>query len=246
MNISNIRIVLVNTTHPGNIGAVARAMKTMGLTKLVLVNPKLFPHPEADAMSSRAEDILQQARVVPTLRAAINDCHLVVGASARLRALEIETLDPNQIAPIVLETAHQQGVAIVFGREATGLTNEELDLCHQLLHIPSDPHFSSLNLAQAVQIVCYELRMAYLRTSETRLEHALSDPEQATIEETEGFFNHLEKTLWDIHFIRPSNPKEVMRKLRRLYGRTRLKKEEINILRGVLTATKQFGEQNEK
>jgi len=250
MNINNIRIVLVNTTHPGNIGAVARAMKTMGLANLTLVNPKLFPHPEADAMSSRAEDILQQAKVVATLHEAINDCCLVVGVSARLRSLEMQRFDPKQIALPILQATQQTNVALVFGREATGLTNEELDLCHQLLHIPSEATFSSLNLAQAVQIVCYELRMASLAANNASLNNAAEnnamDQEYATIEEAEGFFQHLEKTLWDIAFIRPSNPKEVMRKLRRLYGRTRLKKEEINILRGILTATKNYGERSER
>lgn len=234
MNTSNLKIILVNTTHPGNIGSVARAMKTMGLSQLTLVNPKHFPHPEAEAMSAKADDILQHAKVVATLDEAIQDCILIVGASARLRSLPLDTFTPHSIAPRLVQMATQQSVAIVFGREATGLTNDELDKCHCLIHIPSDPNFSSLNLAQAVQIVCYELRMASAFIAEGISE---KEDDYATQEECEGFFRHLEETLWKIEFIRPSNPREVMRKLRRLYGRVRLKKEEINILRGILTAT---------
>jgi TrmH family RNA methyltransferase len=230
----NIRIILVQTSHPGNIGAVARAMKTMGLSQLTLVKPRFFPHPDATAMASRAEDILEQAQVVDSLAEAISDSQFVVGASVRPRSLEIATRTPYEMAPIVLDAASNATVSIVFGRESTGLTNDELDLCHQLITIPSDENYGSLNLSQAVQVICYELRMNWLTQKAEKKEIDLEN--LATAQETAGFFDHLEKTLWEIEFIRPHNPKEVMRKLRRLFGRTNLKKEEINILRGILTA----------
>lgn len=240
MNTKNIQIVLVETSHPGNIGAAARAMKTMGLTELALVNPRFFPDPEAEAMASGAQDILASAKLFPSLSDAIGGSHWVVGASARLRGLPIPTDTPRGLAPRVIGYAQVGEISLVFGRESHGLYNEELDLCHELLHIPSDSQYGSLNLAQAVQIVCYELRVFGL--SEVRLHQK---PEAmmallATVQEREGFFEHLEKTLWDIQFIRKHNPREVMRKLRRLFDRTTLKKEEINILRGILTAVKNY------
>ena len=227
-----IRIVLVGTTHPGNIGAVARAMKNMGIHDLALVGPRFFPHEEATARASGAEDILDNARVVDTLDEAIADCHFVAGASARSRAIEWPTLEPRACAERLVRERGKGPVAVVMGPEKSGLSNEHLDRCHALLTIPTDPSFSSLNLAMAVQVICYELRLALREVSEP------PPPEipPATAEEMEYFYAHLEAVLTDSGFLDPENPRTLMRRLRRLYIRAEPDQNEINILRGILTA----------
>ena len=229
----SIRIVLVGTTHPGNIGASARAMKNMGVTDLALANPRYFPHEEATARASGAADVLERATVVESLSEAIADCVYVVGTSARARAIDWPSMEPRACAAKLRAEAQRGPVAVVFGPEKSGLSNADLDLCDTLLTIPTDPDFSSLNLAMAVQVVTYELRAAQ--------EPAIDPEEQsgtplATSGDTERFYEHLERVLTDIGFLDPDNPRHLMRRLRRLFIRARLDQNEINILRGILTA----------
>jgi TrmH family RNA methyltransferase len=232
----SIRIVLVGTTHPGNIGAVARAMKNMGISELALVNPKYFPHDEATARASGAADILERAMVVDTLAEALTDCVYVAGASARSRTINWPCMGPRDCAERMIQESGHGKVAAVFGPEKTGLHNDDLDLCHTLLTIPTDPGFSSLNLAMAVQVLTYELRVASMLD-----EGPVFDVEAppATSEEMEHFYEHLEKTLTDVEFLDPDNPRHLMRRMRRLFIRARPDKNEVNILRGVLTAVDQ-------
>ncbi|MDJ0793733.1 MAG: tRNA (cytosine(32)/uridine(32)-2'-O)-methyltransferase TrmJ [Woeseiaceae bacterium] len=228
-----IRIVLVGTTHPGNIGAVARAMKNMGLGDLYLVNPKVFPHEDATARASGASDILERARVVDTLDKALVDCVYVAGASARSRTINWPCMGPRDCAERMIQESEHGDVACVFGPEKTGLHNDDLDLCHTLLTIPTDPGFSSLNLAMAVQVFTYEVRVASM-LGEGPVFDVEAPP--ATSDEMEHFYEHLENVLRDIRFLDPDNPRHLMRRMRRLFIRARPDKNEVNILRGILTA----------
>lgn len=232
MNLASVRVVLVATTHPGNIGSTARAMKTMGLTRLYLVNPNLNPYRKAHELAAGAFDILQSAIHCTTLAEALQGCHLICGTSARPRDLALPGLIPSTCANLIAEQPDDTEIALVFGREHAGLTNEELLLCHYHLHIPSNPDFSSLNLAQAVQIIAYELRMRYLDP----VPHVeTSQNTHATSTDMELFYTHLEKTLIEIDFLKPSNPRKLLQRLRRLFNRARLETTEVNILRGILT-----------
>jgi TrmH family RNA methyltransferase len=242
--LQNIRVVLVNTSHPGNIGGAARAMKNMGLTRLVLVQPRDFPSVEAVARAAGAVDILDNALIVNSLEEALDGCGLVLGTSARNRHIPWPLLDPRECATACLEQIEQAGeVALVFGREDSGLSNDELQRCHFHVHIPSDPGFSSLNLAAAVQVLAYEVRMAWLAaqgrpTKMAKLEtHAEQSSLPVTADELERFFVHMESTLVQIGFHDPENPRHLMPRLRRLYGRSNISKLEMNILRGILTET---------
>lgn len=229
----NVRIILVGTTHPGNIGATARAMKNMGLTDLVLVNPKIFPHEDATARASGAEDILETIRVVSSLDDALRDCSYVAGTSARARSIGWPSMTPRECAQrLIAESAHGM-TAVVFGPEKSGLTNDDVDRCNTLLTIPTEPGFSSLNLAMAVQVVTYELRVAGM-TQEEPPEAAESPP--ATSEERENFYAHLEQVLTTSGFLDPDNPRLLMRRLRRLFAKAELDQNEVNILRGMLAA----------
>lgn len=239
--LQNIRVVLVNTSHPGNIGGAARAMKNMGLSRLVLVDPLDFPSPEADARASGADDVLAGTQVVATLEEALVGCNLVLGTSARDRRLPWPLVDPRECGTKVIEEAAQgMEIALVFGREHAGLTNEELQRCHFHVHIPSNPDFSSLNLAAAVQVLAYEVRMAWLavegQAPKVQKPEA-STEELATMDEMERFYEHLEKTLVEIGFLDPQKPKHLMPRLRRLYGRSSVNRSEMSILRGILTET---------
>ncbi len=241
MNFANIRIVLVNTTHPGNIGAVARAMKNMGLSRLYLVEPSAFPHEEAEWRAVSAADLLESAVVTATLDEAIADCQFVVGTSARGRRIPWPVLDPRACAAQIGERAGQgEEVAIIFGREDRGLTNEELQLCNLHLHIPTNEEYSSLNLAMAVQVVAYELRMYEAGPALPAEADAEWDAPFATRENMERFYQHLEETLVGIEFLDPAAPRQLMSRLRRLYGRVRLDEMELNILRGILTETQKW------
>ncbi len=234
MKLANIRIVMIETTHPGNIGACARAMKNMGLSQLYLVKPRLFPHDEASARASGADDILRAVTLCDSLGEALNGCRVVVGASARRRAIAWPELNPRECAEMVAPYSEQGEVAIVFGRESSGLTNEELDSCSHLVHIPCNPDFASLNVAAAIQVVAYELRMsANVSTSELIELEEMDLP--ATSEELEGLYEHMEQALIEIDFLDPEKPRKLMRRLRRLYNRASLEKREVNILRGILT-----------
>ncbi len=231
----NIRVVLINTSHPGNIGATARAMKTMCLQNLVLVEPKLFPHADASARASGADDILARATVCRTLGEAIDDCGLVLGASARLRRLEWPMLDPRECARVVLEHTANNKVAIIFGREHSGLTNEELSRCHYLVNIASNREYGSLNLAAAVQIISYELLYLFQQAAEPVRQEKPNEI-LADGNEMQGFYQHLQQTLLDIEFLEAENPRKMMNRLHRLFNRAQPNKIEINILRGILTA----------
>ncbi|WP_207061439.1 tRNA (cytosine(32)/uridine(32)-2'-O)-methyltransferase TrmJ [Motiliproteus sp. SC1-56] len=239
-----VRIVLVNTSHPGNIGGVARAMKNMGFSRLVLVDPKAFPDEKATARASGATEILERAQVVPTLDEALEGCNYVVGASARGRHIPWPVLDPRELASEWLSGREQLEVALVFGREDRGLTNEELHRCHKHVHIPADPEFSSLNLAAAVQVLCYELRMAVLGQEKGAAPDnrwgTEWDIELASAEELQRLFEHLERTLVAIDFLDPDNPRQLMTRLRRLYLRSHPDRVETNILRGILSATEKL------
>ena len=236
-----VKIVLVNPSHPGNIGATARAMKNMGLTELCLVDPVVFPSPEADARASGADDILANAKVVSTLGEALADCEQVFGTSARSRTLPWPLLNPRECAQQAL-TKSKAKQAFVFGRERTGLTNEELALCHFHIHIPTNPDFSSLNLAAAVQVMCYELRISYLQAADVPVEPtvktAVKDAEDqpATHAETQGLVDHLLETMTQVQFLSPAHPRKLMQRMHRLFMRANLKQTEVNILRGFLSA----------
>lgn len=234
MNFRNIRIVLVETTHPGNIGAAARAMKTMGLERLTLVKPSRFPHAEATARAVGGDDILAGTQVVENLPSALLDCGLVIGTSARRRHLSGPSLNPRQCAALTADYSEHCKVALVFGRERNGLTNAELDCCHSLVHIPTNPEYSSLNLAAAVQVLCYEMRMA--ATPSDSVVAPKGDSLPAPAQEMELFYDHLERVLVEIDFLDPVNPRRIMRRLRRMFGRALPDQNEINILRGILSA----------
>lgn len=232
MKFDTIRIVLVATSHPGNIGSAARAMKTMGLERLYLVSPRSFPDRWANELAAGADDILQHAVVTETLAEALSGCQLVVGTSARPRDIDLVGLTPAANALRVSQEPEGTEVAIVFGREHAGLTNDELLLCHYHLNIPSNPDFSSLNLAQAVQIVCYELRMCLLSPS---INMKPSRDRLATVDEVEKFYDHLRQIMIDIDFLKPSNPKKLLHRIRRMFHRTQLESMEVSILRGILS-----------
>lgn len=228
----NVRIVLVGTTHPGNIGATARAMKNMGISDLRLVDPRYFPHEDATARASGAEDVLAAANVVSELAEAIADCSYVAGASARSRSIDWPSLSPRECASHLLDQPADSNVAVVFGPENSGLKNADLDRCNALLKIPTDPSFSSLNIAMAVQVICYELCLA-------RIDPPKSAPPEsppATAVEMEHFYQHLEDVLIASDFLDPGKPRLLMRRLRRLFTKADPDKNEINILRGILTA----------
>lgn len=230
---SNIRIVLVNPSHPGNIGAVARAMKTMGLGQLYLVAPKRFPDKQAVIMASHADDLLENAVVVENLSEAIGDCGAVFGTSNRVREISWKIFDPNQAANQIVTQAKSTPVAILFGREDSGLTNEELQQCHYQIIIPTNPEYSSLNIAAAVQVICYEIRMASLGVD--KLIHEMTD-EYASHKELENFYVHLDKVLWQIDFLKSTRSSHIMNRMRRLINRAQPEKKEVKILRGILTA----------
>ena len=228
-------MVLSHTTHPGNIGAAARAMKTMGLRDLHLINPRHFPDAQADAMAAGADDVLRDAVVCGSMDEALQGVVFTVAMTARLRDISLEVKTPREAMPQVLQEAASHPVALLFGTEMSGLTNEEMGKAQLLVNIPANPDFSSLNLAAAVQVMAYELGVA----SQT---HVLAAPEvqPASHEQVEGYFSHLEKTLHEIGFFTTQNPARMMQRLRRLYARARLEPDEINILRGILSVTTEY------
>ena len=232
--LENIRFVLVETTHTGNLGATARAMKTMGLSRLHLVKPKSPPDAEALARASGADDLLANASLHDRLVDALAGCKLVIGSSARLRSVEWPLLEPPDCARHLLAAARMGEVALVLGRERSGLSNEELALCHFLVHIPTNPEFSSLNLAAAAQVFAYEIRQALRAGLGETLPR--EDRDLAPAEALEGFHDHLTRTLVEIGFADPEQSGKLGRRLRRLFLRARLDWTEINILRGILSA----------
>jgi len=230
--LENIRIILVSTSHTGNIGSTARAMKTMGLSSLYLVNPVHEPDGQASALAAGAGDVLANAKIVSTLEEAVSDCGLVVGTSARSRTHSWPMLGPRECGEKLIQEVTNYPVALVFGRENSGLSNEELQQCHFHMCIPANPEYSSLNLAAAVQTLCYEIRMAYLN------QDALPSVEEEypLNSDLERFYAHLESTLLKTNFIIKNHPGMVMTKLRRLFNRARPEAQELNILRGILAS----------
>jgi TrmH family RNA methyltransferase len=242
--LSNIRIVLVGTTHAGNIGAAARAMKVMGLERLVLVAPRAnFPSGEATARASHADDILADARIVDTFMEAIADCPLVLGTSGKLWSLPQPAVDPRAAAARAVTEAGQHRVALVFGREKTGLHIDEIKHCHRLVSIPTSEAYGSLNLAQAVQILAYEIHLAAIGGGPG--ETPPSDWRPVEPERLEVFFKRLEDALLAIRFLNPRQPRRLMRRLRRLYLRARPDENELNILNGIVSQTLEIARERE-
>jgi len=239
ISLKNVRIVLVNTSDCRNIGSAARAMKTMGLSQLVLVDPVEMPNGQAQALAAGATDVLANAQVVSTMQEAVKDCGLVIGTSARSRTLPWPMLDPRECGQKLVSEMNNFPVALVFGRESSGLTNEELQLCHFHVQIPANPEYSSLNLAMAVQTLSYEIRMNALAAQKYAtgdISNSNSEDEYPVVEETERMYQHFEEALKGTGFITPSHPGLVMTKLRRLLNRARPDVKEVRMLRGILSS----------
>ncbi|MCO8057902.1 RNA methyltransferase [Acinetobacter towneri] len=247
-HLSHVRIVMVNTTLPANIGSALRAMKTMGLCKLVLVDPKTYPHPDIDALAAGATDLIEQIEVVEQLKDAIADCHLVFGTSARSRTIPWPLLDARPAAEKSLNAVaqHGQNVAIIFGREDRGLTNEELALANYHVTIPVNEEYGVLNVAQAIQVICYEMRMAAIdivgKIADPAATMQVTDSEAmqwdeplVNHEQMQQFYPHLEKMLAEIEFMDPKNPRLLPLRLRRLFGRIQLDRMEYHLLRGIFS-----------
>ncbi|MNZ03146.1 tRNA (cytidine/uridine-2'-O-)-methyltransferase TrmJ [compost metagenome] len=247
-HLSHVRIVMVNTTLPANIGSALRAMKTMGLSKLVLVAPKTYPHPNIDALAAGATDLIEQIEIVETLADAIKDCHLVFGTSARSRTIPWPLLNARPAAEKSISAVvnDQQDVAVVFGREDRGLTNEELAMANYHVTIPVNTDYGVLNVAQAIQVICYEMRMATLAAVESGEDEAATmpvtdtesmqwDEPLVTHEQMEQFYPHIEKMLAEIEFLDPKNPRLLPLRLRRLFGRIQLDRMEYHLLRGIFS-----------
>lgn len=239
---NNIRIVLVNTSLPANIGSAARALKTMGLRQLVLVDPKVFPSSEATALASGASDVLATAKVVATLEEAIADCPLVIGASARSRTIPWPMLNAREAGELSCIESKKHPVALVFGREDRGLTNEELHQCHYHVHIPSDAEYGVLNVAAAVQVIAYEVRMAHLGQKEVFAKNIMPfssysswDEEVVPASDMEQFFSHFEAALIESGFLDPNNPRQMPARVRRMFSRLRLDRLEYNLWRGIFS-----------
>jgi len=230
--LDNVRVVLSHPSHPGNIGAAARAMKTMGLESLYLVNPRSFPDKEAETRAAGAWDVLNNTRVCASLDEALNGTILAAAVTTRRRDLSHDIFDSHQGARKLLDQAEQLPVALVFGTEMSGLTTMEVSRCQIVVHIPANPAYSSLNLASAVQVMTYELRMALPRVE--HLPQSLGT--LAGFAEIELFYCHLEQAMINCGFLDPKNPKRLMQRIRRLFSRARLEKEEVNILRGILNS----------
>jgi len=232
--LDNIRFILVGTTHPGNIGAAARAMKTMGLTNLHLVSPKIYPSAEATARASGADDVLAKSTVHNSLDDALIGCQQVYGMSARLRHLPVPVVNPREAVTQIQQAEDEAEIAIIFGREHSGLTNEELDRCQHLVNIPANPDYSSLNLAAAVQVLAYELKMSFDPNIEVGLVGEAREAIKA--DDLEHLYIHFEQSLISIGFLDPMQPKKLMRRLRRLFNRADLDRNELQILHGILRA----------
>lgn len=239
--LDNIKMVLVNTTHPGNIGAAARALKNMGLSRIVLVDPKEYPSDQAVWRAANALDVLDKVEVVATLDEAIADCGLVIGTSARGRRIPWPLLTPRECGDKCVAEAKEHPIAIVFGREDRGLTNEELHKCHFHVHIPANPEYSALNIAAALQVIAYEIRMSFLQEEAGGPVHFDEwDMPPAKQKDMELYYDHLQETLEKLTFLEPGNPRQTLTRLRRLYGRIRMDEMELSILRGMLTSVQNY------
>ncbi|OCG09164.1 tRNA (cytosine(32)/uridine(32)-2'-O)-methyltransferase TrmJ [Gilliamella sp. wkB178] len=235
--LDNIKIVLVETSHTGNMGSAARAMKTMGLTNLCLVNPIIKPDSQSISLAAGASDIIKNAQIFSSLNQAIADCNLVIGTSARSRSLQWPNLTPKECADKIIQQTVNSKVALVFGRERVGLTNDELQKCDYHVSIPANPDYSSLNLAMSVQVLCYEIRMSMLNTQDlTSQPIEVADIDFPSNADIERFYQHLQQTLLDTGFINANHPGQIMGRLRRLFTRAHIEQQELNILRGILTS----------
>lgn len=234
MKLENISIVMVGTTHPGNIGAAARAMNNMCISKLVMVSPQCPVGEVAYARASGAHSILDHSHTLDTLEEAIQDCQLVIGSTARSRSLSWPELSPSEMAEKIGSLDNESEVAIVFGREHSGLTNEELQLCNYMVRIPTNPDFSSLNVASAIQVLSYEIYKTF--NLDQVIERSVASEPAATSFDLEGYFQHLELVLLKTGYFNANNPGQLLQRLRRLYQRADLSKNEINILRGILSS----------
>jgi len=240
--LSNIRVVLINTFHPGNIGAAARAMKNMGLTNLYLVEPREFPSDEADARAAGAKDLLENATLVKSLEEAIADCQLVRGTSARTkRTFDLPLLNARKGAERIVAESKQGKVALVFGRETMGLHNDELQQCNLHIYIPANPDYPVLNVSQAIQLLCYEVYVAAEEKTYTEIEEEYPRQKEMGL-----FYNHLEKVLRTTEFIIPQHEGKVLDKLRRFFNRSRPERTELNMLRGILTSVEETVEKLKK
>ncbi|OUS24862.1 hypothetical protein A9Q99_23295 [Gammaproteobacteria bacterium 45_16_T64] len=256
ISLDNIRIVMINTSDSGNIGAAARALKTMGLSRLYLVDPVEYPTGKATARASGAADVLHNAAVVETLDEAIEGCSLVWGASARMRSIPWPVMTPRQAAEQVANEPDESQVAIVFGRENSGMTNDELRKCHYHVCIPANEEYGVLNVASAIQLICYEMRVRLFEPqpavqgvdleAEKALEMPLSvtkwDTPLVSVQDMERFFLHFEQTLLDIDFFDPNTPRQLMTRARRLFSRTRLDRLEMNLMRGFFSKVQKLAE----
>ncbi len=242
--LDHIRFVLCNTTHPGNIGAAARAMKTMAVSRLTLVSPRHFPDAEATARASGADDLLQNATVTDDLEAAVADCHLVLGSSARLRKVALAQYNAREAAEVsVARAAAGQQVAVLFGTERSGLSNDEINRCHALVHIPSNPDYSSLNLGSAVQVLAYEFQMAML--NQAGLEpNRMPDHVPATQDQFQGLMGHFEQAMTVLKILNPKQSATLMARIQRLMSRAEPSDVEINILRGLLSAAEKAAQKS--
>ena len=231
MSHDNIEFVLVEPSHPGNVGAAARAIGTMGFKNLVLVKPTKHPHPESRARSSGALDILLDARVCDTLEEAIADSSLVIGTTARQRRISVPIDSIHECTQSIFESSLKQKVSIIFGPETSGLSNDDIDRCNRLVYIPTGEMHSSLNLSMAVQVIAYQLNLAFFG-----LEEGQETRDLASGKEMELFYEHLEDVLLETGFLNPTNPKQLMRRLKALFNRAQLDDNEVNIMRGILTS----------
>ncbi len=241
-SIENIRVVMVETTHPGNIGAAARAMKTMGYSNLYLVKPKIYPNAEATARAAGADDILGSAVICDSLEEALQGCVTVVASTARPRSISHSVFTPREYAPKLFEMLKLGPVALVFGRESSGLSNEELEYCNVILQIPTNPDFSSLNVASAVQILCYEFIQLIQPDVEEKADTDVDEKGKtrlATADEMTYLYDHLEQSMIDIGFLNPEQPRKLMRRLKSLFNRAHIDENEVSILRGFLAAVQE-------
>ena len=240
--LDNIRVILINTYHPGNIGSAARAMKTMGLKNLWLVQPQQFPAAEATSMAAGATDVLKQAHIVETLDEAIADCSLVIGTSARDRRFPWPQLTARECGVQAVKEANNSQVALVFGRETMGLHNDELHKCNVHVSIPASPEYPVLNMASAVQTLCYEIYQSTLEQKSATFNTTDKEEPYPNTQEMARFYTHLEQALHDIGFIVPQHPGVIMTRLRRFFNRSRPEQKEIRILRGILTSAQKAAE----
>ena len=243
MSLENIRIVLVEPSHPGNIGAAARAMKTMGIGRLALVRPERFPDPQAEWRAAGAGDVVERCRVFDDLEAAIGDCVWVVGTSARQRRIPWPVGDVREAAAEVVRQAGTGPVAVLFGRETSGLTNDELQRCNMHLQIPASKDYPSLNLAMAVQVVTYEI---FRQAAAAKPQPRAWDKTPATAAAVEALLAHLERSLVETGFLDPENPGQTLTRLRRLFTRVQLDETEVGMLRGILTQFRKHNPSRDK